>query len=149
MGVVTTIRARRWGQVAGGLITVTTLTTRRQKLPLPAKRAVCKAFPKGTQARKTRGAVGTAGACTSGPHKGPRGQEESRAASTELDLYLVPTLCCGWAETAAPPWKLARFEVRLLPGPLSWPPEKALPKRDGAALGLGHRPFLSPRGQAE
>lgn len=26
MGVVTTIRARHWGQVAGGLITVTTLT---------------------------------------------------------------------------------------------------------------------------
>lgn len=120
VGVVTTIRARRWGQVAGGLITVTTLTTHRQQLPLPAKRAVCKAFPKGVQARRTRGAVGTVGAHTSGPHKGPRGQKGSRAASTELDLYLIPTLRQGQAETAAPRWNLARFEVRLLPGPLPW-----------------------------
>lgn len=102
MGVVTTIRARHWGQVAGGLITVTTLTTHRQKLPLPAKRAVCMAFPKGAQARKTTGAAGTAGAHTSGPHEGPRGQEGSRAASTELDLYLIPTLCLGLDKTAVP-----------------------------------------------
>ena len=60
------------------------------------------AFPKGAQARKTRGAAGTAGACTSGPHEGPRGQEGSRAASAELDLYLIPTRCLGPAETAAP-----------------------------------------------
>lgn len=46
MGVVTTIRARHWGQVAGGLITVTTLTTHRQKLPLPAK-GVLHGLPQG------------------------------------------------------------------------------------------------------
>lgn len=67
VGVVTTIQARCRGQVAGGLITVTTLTTHRQKSRLPAKRAVCKALPKGVQARKTGGATGTAWARVSGP----------------------------------------------------------------------------------
>lgn len=66
------------GQVAGGLVTVTTLTTHRQKLSLPAKSAVCKACPGGLQARKTRGAVGTAQAHTSGP---TRGHEDRRAAT--------------------------------------------------------------------
>lgn len=58
------------GQDAGGLVTVTTLTTHRQKLLLPAKSAVYKAFPEGLPARKTRGAVGTAWAHTSGPTRG-------------------------------------------------------------------------------
>lgn len=62
----------------------------------------------------------------------------------ELDLYLVPTLCRGWAEVAAPPWKFARFEVRLFPGLSLGDQKRPCPGEMELRWGWGISPFSIP-----
>lgn len=65
------------GQVAGGLVTVTTLTTHRQKLSLPAKSAV-QGLPRGPAGEEDCRRRGDRPGPHVRPHKGPQGQERSQ-----------------------------------------------------------------------
>lgn len=126
LSVVTTIRARHWGQVAGGLITVTALTTHRQKLHGPAKRAVCKAFPEGPGEADQR-RRGAAWAYTS--RQAPGRPQEGPPRSMIYTCF-PPLLRPGQDHSLW--WRLAGFE-----GCASQSPPRPWPTAQGSELGVG------------
>lgn len=135
------------GQVAGGLVTVTALTTRRQERSLPAKSAVCKAFPGARRQGRLEAPWGPPGPTRPAPRGAARTGEEL-SCQREHDLYLIPA-----AEARPRPQPAAaagQAGSRAALGALPW--EGPLPETDRVALGSGHQlpqstPFLGPRGR--
>lgn len=66
VGVVTTMHTRHRGQVAGGLITVTTLTTHRQKLPTHGQESCAYGLSRGCSGEEDWRRHGDFLGCTSG-----------------------------------------------------------------------------------